>query len=313
MKFARCRVRNPALAEDAVSETMLAALESGRSFVSNAHCAAWMYAVLRHKLVDQLRRQSRETPSGDLVFDETTERTAWDGTGAWTGGADAWSDPEQACSHRQFVELVGRCCDDLPPVQRKAFVMRELLGMEAEAICRQLEVTKGHLWVLVHRARQRLRESVEQAWPLPARLIRPRAPAPSAPALRRTRNPEAEDRAIAGTLHEANVTAVLLQQPLHDEQAQPAAAWPMSLGHRQRAAEELTAQPGRNAGAGVHHRDEELSAFGTGTRADLDPDLAALRHMLDGVVQQIGEHPLDHAGIGQRIGQLARQMQQQAM
>jgi RNA polymerase sigma-70 factor (TIGR02943 family) len=166
MKYAKSRVRNPALAEDAVSETMLAALESGRSFVSNAQRAAWMYAVLRHKLVDQLRRQSRETPSGDLVFDDTTERTAWNGAGAWTSGADAWSDPEQACSHRQFVELVGRCCNDLPPAQRKAFVMRELLGMEAEVICRQLAVTKGHLWVLVHRARQRLGESVQQAWPL---------------------------------------------------------------------------------------------------------------------------------------------------
>jgi RNA polymerase sigma-70 factor (TIGR02943 family) len=160
MKYARSRVRNPALAEDAVSETMLAALESGPSFASNAHCAAWMYGVLRHKLVDQLRRQGRETPAGDLFFDDTAHRPAWDGAGAWTGGADVWSDPEQACSQRQFVERVGRCCEALPPVQREAFVMRELLGMEPAAICRKLAVTQGHLWVLVHRARQRLRESV---------------------------------------------------------------------------------------------------------------------------------------------------------
>jgi hypothetical protein len=73
MRYARSRVRNTALSEDAVSETLLAALESGQSFQTPAQAMAWMYGVLRHKLVDQLRRQGRETPSGDLVSDGIAE------------------------------------------------------------------------------------------------------------------------------------------------------------------------------------------------------------------------------------------------
>lgn len=167
LRYAKSRVRNPTLAEDAVSETLLATLESGQNFLSPAQATAWMYGVLRHKLVDQLRRQGRETPAGDMACESLDEHPDWIGAGAWTGGQDPWSLPEQACSQRQFLTLVARCCEDLPRLQRQAFLMRELWGVEPAVVCRELEVTEGHLWVLVHRARLRLRESVRRGWVLP--------------------------------------------------------------------------------------------------------------------------------------------------
>lgn len=164
MRFAKLKLRNEALAEDAVSEAVLAALDSGAKFASQSQARAWMFGVLRHKLVDQLRQQGRELPSGDLAIEADVDEGAWLGAGFWCGGRAVADDPEQWCQQRQFVELLARCCERLPPNQARAFVMWEVRGLEAEAICGQLEVTESHLWVLLHRARQRMRTLLRPHW-----------------------------------------------------------------------------------------------------------------------------------------------------
>lgn len=166
LRFARSRLHNPALAEDAVSATLLAALEKPQSFATASEAVAWMYGVLRHKLVDQMRQQARETPAGDRLPDTDTRCGDWVGAGAWHGSPCPLQEPEAACSQFEFLALVQRCCDRLPTLQRQAFLLRELQGLEPEQICQELGVSAGHLWVLVHRARQRLRTLVQAQWPM---------------------------------------------------------------------------------------------------------------------------------------------------
>lgn len=168
LRFAKSQLRNEALAEDAVSEAVLAALNAGPQFTSQSHARAWMFGVLRHKLVDQLRQQGRELPSGDLVLETDSADDAWLGAGSWCGGRPVSDDPEESCRQRQFLELLARCCERLPTIQARAFIMREVRGLEAPAICGQLDVTESHLWVLLHRARQRLRTLLGPHWQLAA-------------------------------------------------------------------------------------------------------------------------------------------------
>lgn len=150
LRYARSRVRNPALAEDAVSATLLAALESGMSFDAPAAGLAWLRGVLRHKLADELRRQQRETPSDDDALGE--QAPPWcDGAGATPG------DPERASAHRELVQRLLEGCMHLPERQRVAIVLKELCERDAEEVCRTLDIKPGHLWVLLHRARQHLR------------------------------------------------------------------------------------------------------------------------------------------------------------
>lgn len=168
LRFARSRLRNAVLAEDAVSETLLAALETPRSFDTPTEALAWLYGVLRHKLVDQLRQQEREMPAGDRLLEAGAEA---DGGlmagGGWAGGAGPADAPDEIVSQRELLAVVLQCCDLLPRLQGRAFLLRELRGLEPDAICRELGVTAGHLWVLIHRARQRLRVLVSARWPLP--------------------------------------------------------------------------------------------------------------------------------------------------
>lgn len=157
---AHARIRNPALAEDAVSEALLAALEARTQFQSPEQAQAWLYGVLRHKLVDQLRRQGREVAMGHPSLDDEAAVGPWNGVGAWPGDSGALHTPEQICEGRQLADTVSQCCDALPRMQRDAFVLRELQGMDPADVCARLAVTEGHLHVLVHRARQRLRQAL---------------------------------------------------------------------------------------------------------------------------------------------------------
>ena len=60
MRFARSQLRNDARAEDAVSETVLAALAKPQAFAGQSQLKTWLVGILKHKLVDQIRRHSKE-------------------------------------------------------------------------------------------------------------------------------------------------------------------------------------------------------------------------------------------------------------
>ena len=166
LRFARSQVRNTTLAEDAVSESVLVALASQQRFASRSQATAWLFGVLRHKLIDQLRQQQREAPSGDLIADnETTPGAA---AGVWADGGAAMNNPELACRQREFLGVLDGCCRRLAPSQAQAFLLRDVWGLEASAISERLEVTESHFWVLLHRARHRLRTMLPHAWPMQA-------------------------------------------------------------------------------------------------------------------------------------------------
>lgn len=163
LRFARRQVRNAAWAEDAVSETMLAALEKPAAFDRRSRLETWLIGILKFKLVDHMRRQLRETPIAAFEDGEVDE-SLFDAHGAWRSAPSRWDSPEDACAQRQFLALVDACCDELPPMQARVFRMREGLGLDADEICAELGITPSNLWVLLHRARLKLHAKLQQRW-----------------------------------------------------------------------------------------------------------------------------------------------------
>ncbi len=164
LRFARSQLRNDAWAEDAVSETLLAALEKPQSFAGQSQLKTWLVGVLKHKVVDQLRRHTREatvltTEDGD-DFDEAF----FDETGHWRDKQADWGDPEASCGQHQFLQVMDICIEQLPAMQGRVFMMREWLELESVEICKELQISSTNLWVLLHRARLRLRECLQQRW-----------------------------------------------------------------------------------------------------------------------------------------------------
>lgn len=164
LRFARAQLRNEAWAEDAVSETLLAALEKPQSFGGQSHLKTWLVGILKHKVIDQLRRHAREATVLTHEDDADLDDDLFNSTGHWRDAPADWGDPEHHFRQRQFFDVLEACVNHLPGTQGRVFMMREWLELSTDEICKELAISSTNLWVLLHRARLRLRECLQQDW-----------------------------------------------------------------------------------------------------------------------------------------------------
>ncbi|HSX91683.1 MAG TPA: sigma-70 family RNA polymerase sigma factor [Hydrogenophaga sp.] len=166
MKFARLQLRNESWAEDAVSETVLAAIAKPQAFERRAQLRTWLVGILKHKIVDALRQHGREVTLGQGEDDEADplDYLPFKADGHFAERPADWGNPEQDLDNRQFMSILEACTEKLPPVQGRLFLMREWLEMGSEEICKELSLTPTNLYVQLHRARLRLRECLELNW-----------------------------------------------------------------------------------------------------------------------------------------------------
>jgi RNA polymerase sigma-70 factor (ECF subfamily) len=165
LRFASLQLRDAAAAEDAVQEALLAALAGEASFAGRANLRTWLTGILKHKIVDIVRRQAREPvvqTEADVAPDEIDE--LFSERGHWNERPAAWGDPDGALEQTQFFRALEMCLERLPSRTARAFMLREHLGLETGEICKELDITPTHCWVLLYRARMSLRECLQQTW-----------------------------------------------------------------------------------------------------------------------------------------------------
>lgn len=167
LKFARLQLRNEAWAEDAVSETVLAALAKPQAFGNRSQLKTWLVGILKHKVVDALRHHGREVCAASLGADDEADPMdyiSFQADGHFTEPPADWGNPEKEINSRQFFEVLEVCAGQLPEVQGRLFLMREWLELSSEEICKELSLTPTNLYVQLHRARLRLRACLEMNW-----------------------------------------------------------------------------------------------------------------------------------------------------
>jgi RNA polymerase sigma-70 factor (ECF subfamily) len=166
LKIARLQLRNDAWAEDAVSETLLAALEGASGFAGQSQVKTWVVGILKHKIIDQFRRSSREV-SADAQMEAAGADSLDDlyhPNGHRYQEPSDWGNPEATLSRSQFFDVLQACVDGLPANLGRVFMMREWLEYETAQICKELNITSTNCFVMLHRARMRLRECLEANW-----------------------------------------------------------------------------------------------------------------------------------------------------
>lgn len=167
LRFARLQLRNEAWAEDAVSETVLAALAKPQAFQSRSQLKTWLIGILKHKVIDMLRQHGREVSTSADVDDDQTDLLNLIGfkpDGHFAHMPADWGNPEQDLRNLQFLKVMDACVEKLPVTQGRLFLMREWLELSVEDICKELSLTSTNLYVQLHRARLRLRECLELNW-----------------------------------------------------------------------------------------------------------------------------------------------------
>jgi RNA polymerase sigma-70 factor (ECF subfamily) len=166
LRFAKLQLRDEAAAEDAVSATLLAILEKPDAFKGGSSLRTYATGILKHKLVDQIRRCAREVPIepvDEQSVDEAIE-AMFDQTGHWADKPVTWVEPERAVEQGQMMLALERCLENLPGRLARVFMLREWLEHETHEVCEELNITANNCHVMLFRARMLLRECLETTW-----------------------------------------------------------------------------------------------------------------------------------------------------
>jgi RNA polymerase sigma-70 factor (TIGR02943 family) len=165
LRYARLQLRNDAWAEDAVSETVLAAIAKPQAFERRSQLKTWLVGILKHKIIDHFRAAKREVVlEGDDGFEDELEALGFKPDGHYLEAPADWGNPEQDFRQVQFFEVLEACTSKMPANLGRVFLMREWLELPAEEICKELRITSTNLYVQLHRARLRLRGCLELNW-----------------------------------------------------------------------------------------------------------------------------------------------------
>jgi RNA polymerase sigma-70 factor, ECF subfamily len=170
LRVARRYVRSPAVAEEVVQETWLGVLRGLSRFEGRAALKTWIFRILVNRAVTRAEREGRIVPFSSLAgpddepaVDPDRFRPAGDPyQGGWKTFPLSWDAlPEERLLARETLALVARAIADLPERQHTVILMRDIEGWSAEEVCSALEISEANQRVLLHRARSKVRRTLE--------------------------------------------------------------------------------------------------------------------------------------------------------
>jgi RNA polymerase sigma-70 factor (TIGR02943 family) len=159
-RYALARLRRSHDAEEVVQEALLAAFKKRNQFQGRSNPLTWLTGILKSKILDRMRngaRQATDTDPADL--------DAWfDAGDHWRKPLGRWGDPAHFAERAEFWRVVRNCLAKLPARMAEAFILRTIDDEEPAEVCRDLAISPGNLWVLLHRARLRLVRCLQINW-----------------------------------------------------------------------------------------------------------------------------------------------------
>jgi RNA polymerase sigma-70 factor (ECF subfamily) len=168
LRFARLFVRESSAAEEVVQDTWMAVLEGLDGFEGRASFKTWLYRILSNRARTRAVREARSVPFSALAETENDEHAVdperFDAGGMWRDPPVGWTDenPERLALEAETRAVMEAAVQALPSAQRAVLVLRDEDGLETEEICNLLDLTVTNQRVLLHRARTRVRQALEE-------------------------------------------------------------------------------------------------------------------------------------------------------
>jgi RNA polymerase sigma-70 factor (ECF subfamily) len=174
-RLAATFVRTGASAEEVVQETWLAVIEGIDGFEERSTVKTWVFRILMNVARSRSVREHRMVPFADLGPDDDTPAFAPDRfrgapslhSGHWRPGAGLapWDEqPAQRLETAETLTAVRTAIAALPDRQRAVIGLRDGAGWSAAEVCARLDLSEVNQRVLLHRARARVRQALEDAY-----------------------------------------------------------------------------------------------------------------------------------------------------
>jgi RNA polymerase sigma-70 factor, ECF subfamily len=171
LRVALMYVRSRAVAEEVVQEAWLGVLKGIDRFEGRSSLRTWIFRIVTNVAKTRGVRESRSVPFSALAAEEEVEgpsvpperfRPAGDRWAMhWAVPPEDWAVPEERLLDAETRTVIAEAIAALPPAQRQVIALRDVEGWSAEEVCNVLELSETNQRVLLHRARTKVRQALD--------------------------------------------------------------------------------------------------------------------------------------------------------
>jgi len=164
--YALFKVSNEMMAQDLVQDTFVAGLNAQTSFKGNSTERTWLVSILKRKIIDHYRKSSvrKNTINTDFSMPFNAGgmyKKHWSDSGQ----PNKWKiDTSNDLEREEFQRILALCLSYLPEHWRDIFHLKLIEEASGEEICKDLNITSSNLWVIIHRAKLKMRACIEKNW-----------------------------------------------------------------------------------------------------------------------------------------------------
>jgi RNA polymerase sigma-70 factor (ECF subfamily) len=172
LRISQTVTRNREDSEDAVQEALLKAFQNLAEFREDSQFSTWLIRITVNQSLMKLRKQRTHK---EVSLDEDIES---DGEALPVDVPDRAPNPEQLCWASELRDILVRTVEELRPILRTVFVLRDVEGLSIEQTAQVLNVSqaavKARLWRVRLHLRERLKRYFDEWTP-----FAPEEPAPT--------------------------------------------------------------------------------------------------------------------------------------
>jgi RNA polymerase sigma-70 factor (ECF subfamily) len=171
LRIALSHVSSRAVAEEVVQEAWLGVLKALGRFEGRSSLKTWIMRIVTNQARTRGARERRSVPlsalapqDGEPAVEPSRFRPSDDPMypGGWMIPPQSWAGlPEERLLAGETLQLVRDAIGRLPPRQQEVILLRDVEGWEPEEVSDALGVTAGNQRVLLHRARAKVRNQLE--------------------------------------------------------------------------------------------------------------------------------------------------------
>jgi RNA polymerase sigma-70 factor (ECF subfamily) len=174
LRLAMTYVRNRAVAEEVVQDTWLGVIRGIDRFESRSSLKTWIFRILANQAKTRALREGRTVPFSSLEsWSQSAEPAVeperfLDATHPrwphhWVTPPASWEGiPESRLLGRETLAQVQEAIEMLPAAQRAVITLRDIEGWTSDEVCELLEISEANQRVLLHRARSKVRRTLER-------------------------------------------------------------------------------------------------------------------------------------------------------
>ena len=174
VRLASIYVNDAAIGEELAQETWLAVLQGLHNFEGRSSLKTWIFTILTNKAKTRSQREKRIVSVTDLEESLQSQPTV-DPKRFKDASAEKWLDhwatdskpvswrgiSEDVLISQETMKLITQAITELPENQRAVITLRDIHELSSAEVCNVLGVSETNQRVLLHRARARVRQALE--------------------------------------------------------------------------------------------------------------------------------------------------------